>query len=221
MDQQPTFRPVPLKTDLPSGKRNMTGPIPKSFVDTLPPAADIQKEDIPQKPVICFECGHISLVPQAALSARCHHCSSYINLDDITIHSRSYRTTARTRGNILVKEGTHLSGITIEAHHLTLLGKASGDFICTGDCTIKEDQHIHGTVQVRELILERKINAIFVQPVSAQSAVIAGIFNGTLNCKGTTTITKTGKILGDLNCPKLVIEEGGSHFGHYSKTLPS
>lgn len=222
MNHSSTFHPIPRKTEAPSGKRSITDTVPKtSFMETLSAIGDTPKANISQKPVICFECGRISLVPEAALSAKCHHCSAYINLDDIAIHSRSYRTTARTRGDVLVREGTRLEGITIEARHLTLMGKVSGNFTCSGTCTIKEDQHIQGRLCARELILERKVNATFVQPVSVQNATIAGVFNGTLNCKEKITITRTGKILGDVNCPNLIIEEGGSHFGQYSKTVPA
>lgn len=213
------FHPIPRKTTEPSGIKPVDASPRKLAVDSSGTEPANASMNIPQKPVICFECGRISLVPQAAISARCHHCSSYINLADISIHSRSYRTVAKTRGNVLVKEGTQLSGITIEAHHLTLIGRISGNFTCTGDCIIKGDQHILGRIQTRRFILERKTNATLVFPVVAQSAVIAGTFNGTLLCQNSVVITKTGKVLGDINCPNLEIEEGGIHVGRYTQQM--
>ncbi len=224
MDPQQGFHPLPRKTNAPSGKRKVEEAPRKQAVASTSVSdsnGDNSKTDIAQRPVICFECGRISLVPEAALSARCHHCAAYINLDDIAIHSRSYRTVAKTRGNVLVREGTRREGITIEAHHLTLLGRISGNFTCSGTCTIRDDQHIQGRLIARELILDRRINTTFVQPVYVTNAIIAGVFNGTLYCREKIVITKTGKILGDVFCPNLVIEEGGSHFGQYSKKIPT
>lgn len=213
------FCPVPRQCARPSGR------ISGARAMATPPTdyAAVRKEDDPQRPrkaVICFECGLISLVPQAAFSTRCHHCSAYISLDNVVLHKRSHKTLVQTRGDVTVKAGADFKGVVIKCHNLFLTGKLSGSFDCSGSCVMKTDQLIGGTVRAHTLVVEKKATVTLARPAETHNAQICGIFNGSIQAAGTVTVCKNGKVLGDIRSPKLVIEEGGTHFGHYTKLSP-
>lgn len=214
----PIYSPIPRLCPEDSGKIDGFSPSPVSrgFI----PGSREDNKDVPQKAVICFQCGLISLVPQGAFSTKCRHCSAYINLDNVILHKKSHKTLIQTRGDVTVKSGTDFKGINIHSHNLTLGGKISGNFECSGTCLIKENQHITGTVRVHSLVIEKNVSATFAKTVETANASISGTFNGFLEASGTVTIHKTGKILGDVKAPKLIIENGGTHFGHYLKYSP-
>lgn len=213
--EEVNYHPIPRRTDAPSGKVTQGDNVTRE-TGRRPEKVAFPEKDIPTMAVICFECGHISLVPEAALSARCHHCSAYINLDDIVIHNRSYRGSVRTRGNVTVREGTNLDGVSVQSHDLILEGRISENIECTGTCTIKTDQHINGKVHVGTLVIDRKVNAVFSQPVEAKEVEILGTFTGILNCRGTVRIAKGGELIGDLKATRRVLEDGSNHVGHFS-----
>lgn len=181
----------------------------------FPPRDD--RPDIPRKAVICFQCGLISSVPKAALSARCHHCGTYISLDHIVLHQRSPKTLVQTRGDVTVKAGTDLQGMTIHSHNLLLLGRVSGQFNCSGTCQIKTDQQIAGLLRAYTLIVDKKVTVTLAKGADVHHASIHGTVHGTVESSGTVTIHRHGTILGDIKCLSLVIEDGGTHFGHYFK----
>ena len=87
----------------------------------------------------CFSCRKITSVPATAVSARCGHCSAYIKLDDVILHSRTHRTKVQTCGSVTVQANAALKGLNIECRDMVLYGRASGDFLCRGVCKIKTD----------------------------------------------------------------------------------
>lgn len=191
--------------------------IRRGIRETIYTADHENDPQLPRKAAICFHCGLISLVPQAALSARCHHCSAYISLDNVVLHKRSHKTIVQTRGNVTVKNGTDFKGMTIHSHNLTLLGRISGNFNCSGKCDIKTDQLINGILRAHTLEVEKRVSVTLARPAKIHHAFVSGTLQGIIHATGTITILKSGKILGDITAPSLVIEEGGEHFGHYTK----
>ena len=87
----PTFHPVPRISTAPSGKISHPSPAPPW---TLPPTAE--SSPAPAREVECFSCRKSTSVPATAVSARCGHCSAYIKLDDVILHSRTHRTKVQT-----------------------------------------------------------------------------------------------------------------------------
>lgn len=128
----PTFHPIPRISTAPSGKISHPSPAPPW---TLPPTAESSLA--PAREVECFSCRKSTSVPATAVSARCGHCSAYIKLDDVILHSRTHRTKVQTCGSVTVQANADLKGLNIECRDLVLYGRASGDFLCRGVCKSK------------------------------------------------------------------------------------
>ena len=206
------FHPVPRLCPRPSGKIRQPSPAPPW---TLPAATG--SSHAPSRNVECFACRRRTAVPVTAVSARCSHCSAYIKLDDITLHSRTHRTKVQTCGCVTVQANADLKGLHIECRDLILNGKASGDLLCSGVCKIKADQHISGTLRARRLTVEKKTAVLVTGGVHVENAWIQGTLEGALTAEGTVTIHRHAKFLGDITARRLVIEEGGIHQGSLTR----
>lgn len=170
------------------------------------------------KSVLCFECGQISLVPQAAISTTCSHCSAYIGLSDVVLHNRSLKTLVQTWGDVIIKPDSDLSHLTIRCKNITILGKVSGNIICTETCTIRASQVFQGALQAHTLEIGKRADVSFPHPVEIREAFIKGILRGNIRSAGNVTICKNAKILGDVEAKSLIFEEGASHSGHFRQT---
>ncbi|MEG0723878.1 MAG: polymer-forming cytoskeletal protein [Akkermansia sp.] len=211
------FTPVPRISSECSKKRDepILNPAPSQHTLARP-----QQTSVPSKPVICFECGLISIVPIAALSTRCHHCSAYICMDDINIHNRSHKTHVQTWGDVTVRPDTDLHDINIQCRHLYLNGQLSGTIHCSGTCLIKKSQIFRGSLTAHTLEIAKRANLTFSAPIIVQQAIINGTLNGVLQCKGTVTLGKNAKFFGDVQATNLIFSEGSSHSGHFYKIAP-
>lgn len=208
----PLFHPVPRISPGPSGKIRQPSPVPPW---TLPSASRIKP--VPAREVECFSCRRRTSVPVTALSAKCGHCSAYIKLDDVILHSRTHRTRVQTCGSVTVQANADLKGLSIECRDLVLNGRASGDFLCRGVCKIKTDQHISGTIAARRLVVEKKTTVTVTSGIRVKNAWIHGVMEGSLTAEDTVTIHRHAKFLGDITARRLVIEEGGIHQGSLTK----
>ena len=208
----PTFHPVPRISTAPSGKISHPSPAPPW---TLPPTAESSLA--PAREVECFSCRKITSVPATAVSARCGHCSAYIKLDDVILHSRTHRTKVQTCGSVTVQANADLKGLNIECRDLVLYGRASGDFLCRGVCKIKTDQHISGSISARRMVVEKKTTVLVTGTIRVENIWIQGSLEGTLRADETVTIHRHAKFLGDITARRLIIEEGGTHQGAFTR----
>lgn len=206
------FHPQPRICPTPSGKIRQPSPAPPW---TLPSAS--ANNPAPTRKVACFACRQRTDVPATAVSARCSHCSAYIKLDDIILHSRTHRTRVQTCGSVTIQANADLKGLHIECRDLVLNGKASGDFVCNGVCKIKTDQHISGSLSARRLTVEKKATVLVTGGVHVENAWIQGTLEGTLIAEETITIHRNAKFLGGITARRLVIEEGGIHQGSFTR----
>lgn len=165
----------------------------------------------------CFAADGDTAVPVTAVSARCSHCSAYIKLDDITLHSRTHRTKVQTCGCVTVQANADLKGLHIECRDLILNGKASGDLLCQ-----RRLQNQGGPAYFRDLARPqanrgKKDGRTGHGGVHVENAWIQGTLEGALTAEGTVTIHRHAKFLGDITARRLVIEEGGIHQGSLTR----
>ena len=147
----PTFHPIPRISTAPSGKISHPSPAPPW---TLSPTAESSLA--PAREGNASPAAKAPRSPPRAVSARVRHCSAYIKLDDVILHSRTHRTKVQTCGSVTVQANADLKGLNIECRDLVLYGRASGDFLCRGVCKIKTDQHISGSICARRMVVEKK-----------------------------------------------------------------
>lgn len=166
----------------------------------------------PPRDVICFACGHGFKAIAEAQSSQCPKCGGYVNLLDheITGHSN---TRIETRGNVIIRKTGSVSGVTIRCHHLTVLGGLSANVESSGDLVIRSDGKINGSLQCRQLHVEKGARVEFLGAVTAVTAIIDGHVRGRLTCSGPVTLEKGARLHGLLRCSELIVKSRAKHTG--------
>ncbi|PIR96691.1 MAG: cell shape determination protein CcmA [Candidatus Doudnabacteria bacterium CG10_big_fil_rev_8_21_14_0_10_41_10] len=93
--------------------------------------------------------------------------------------------------------------------------KIEGDLVSEGD--IKVDGIVMGKVKTAKSLFigpSAKIEA----DVEAGTVTVAGVVHGNMKVKGLLVALQTGKILGDIDCKELAIEEGAFFTGQCKMT---
>ncbi|MDP5276687.1 bactofilin family protein [Chengkuizengella axinellae] len=94
---------------------------------------------------------------------------------------------------VIGKETTFEGELKTQAS-LRIEGQVSGDIHCTGDLTIGVD-------------------AIVQSNIKAKNVITSGIIRGTVHTNGLLSISKTGKVYGDISVGSIKVEEGGVFSG--------
>lgn len=166
----------------------------------------------PPRDVVCFDCGHAFHAIAEAQSSQCPRCGGYVSLQDYDI-TESWNRTIKTRGNVTIRKTGSVSGITIQCHHLTVLGRFSGSVDCSGDLTIHSDGKINGKVSCRHLRVERGAHVDFLTLVETEKATIDGQVTGQIRCTGTITLEKRARLRGLVRAASLNVKPGAQHSG--------
>ncbi|BDS06138.1 hypothetical protein NT6N_11780 [Oceaniferula spumae] len=165
--------------------------------------------------VSCFECAKVHQAPAEASSTLCPACGAYIALKDYEIHS-NWNRRIQTRGNVVIHKKAAVTGITIHCHHLTTHGDFTGGVDCSGDFTIRSHGKIMGRVRCKRLIIEKRAEVEFANPVHCEDAIIDGIATGHFECSGKLVLKKKATLTGDIKVATMSVEEGARHNGRMS-----
>lgn len=174
----------------------------------------------PPRDVTCFNCGHTHQAVAEAQSSQCPRCSAYISLRDYVI-SEHWNRRIQTRGDVLIEKSGIVSGITIQCHHLTVLGELAGSVDCSGDLIIRSHGKILGKVTCHQLRVERGAKVEFLNPVHATSVRIDGNVRGQITCTGSITLEKRAHLQGLVRTASLVVKAGAKHTGAIEMIQPS
>jgi cytoskeletal protein CcmA (bactofilin family) len=166
----------------------------------------------PPREVSCFTCGHAFSTIAEAQSSQCPKCSGYVSLLDYDI-TEHWNRRIQTRGNVVIQKTGSVSGVTLRCHHLTVLGELAGSVECSGDLIIRSHGKIIGTVQCRNLRVEKGARVEFLNPVTAATASIDGQVRGQISCTGAVTLEKRALLLGLVRTSSLIVKPGAKHTG--------
>ncbi len=202
-DPEPAAPPAKPSVKLRLGP---TGPPPRSFLMRLIHPVR------PPKDVACFGCGHAFTAIAEAQSSQCPKCGSYVSLLDYEI-TENWNRRIQTRGNVTIAKTGAVSGATVRCHHLTVLGELAGSVECSGDLVIRSHGKIIGTVNCRNLRVEKGARVEFLNPVTAASASIDGQVRGQITCSGAVVLQKRAQLHGLVRTASLVVKPGAKHTG--------
>ncbi|MCX6875348.1 MAG: polymer-forming cytoskeletal protein [Verrucomicrobia bacterium] len=185
-----------------------------------PPAVPAPRHPIfrfffPSKPpreISCFDCGHHYTAAAEAQSSQCPRCSCYVSLLDYAIN-QPWNRRIQTRGNVTILKSGAVSGGTIQCHHLTVLGELGSSVDCSGDLIIRGHGKVMGTVNCRQLRIQRGARVEFFHPVTAASANIDGYARGQIFCTGIITLGKRARLQGFVRASAIVVKSGAKHSG--------
>ncbi len=183
-----------------------SGPPPRSFLMRLIHPVK------PPRSVTCFNCGHTYSAIAEAQSSQCPKCSGYVSLLDYDI-TEYWNRRIQTRGNVVIQKSGSVAGTTVRCHNLTVLGELAGSVECSGDLVIRSHGKIIGTVQCRNLRIEKGARVEFLNPVTATSASIDGQVRGQISCTGAVTLEKRAHLHGLVRTSSLIVKAGAKHTG--------
>lgn len=212
MGAMPEFRTEPLVVPsvsglLPEGERDRRVAL-TSF------ATRASEHRVPQREIICYECGKRCSVPAAALSAHCIHCHRHLNLADMEIKPGSHRLTVRTAGRVFVPAETELSApLSVRCGDLEIRGHITGSFFCTGCLTIASSLQLSGAVRAAELRVEKGARVVLQEGARVRTATVAGHVQGVLRARGIVRVLRTGVLEGDCAAEQVAVEPGGQWLG--------
>jgi cytoskeletal protein CcmA (bactofilin family)/Zn finger protein HypA/HybF involved in hydrogenase expression len=166
----------------------------------------------PRRDVTCFNCHHPFTTIAEAQSSQCPKCGSYVSLLDYVI-TEPWNRLIQTCGNVVIQKAGAVSGTTVRCHNLTVMGSLAGSVVCSGDLIIRNHGKIIGTVQCRQLRIEKGARVEFLNPVTATTATIDGQVRGQLSCTGTITLEKRARLQGLVRTSSLIVKSGAKHIG--------
>lgn len=108
-----------------------------------------------------------------------------------------------TRGDLngFLDAGSHMEGELSFEDTFRVDGKLSGKVVSSGDLVVGERGEVNGTVEVARVY-------------------VSGTLKGTVTATKRIEITANGRLLGDIQAPTLVIEEGGFYEGRCAMERP-
>ncbi len=165
--------------------------------------------------VKCFECAREHQAPSEASSTLCPACGAYISLKDFDIKD-NWNSRIQTRGNVTIQKKATVTGITIHCHDLFVHGNLTGGVDCSGDFVLRSHGKIMGKVYCKRLIIEKKAQVEFSNPVHCEDAVIDGDVTGNFTCTGKLHLKKKATLNGDIIVATMTVEEGARHNGRIS-----
>lgn len=170
------------------------------------------RPEVPPREVICFACHHEFKALGEAQSSQCPKCGGYVNLlgHEITEHSN---TRIETHGDVVIRKTGSFSGVTIRCHQLTVHGGLSADVECSGNLVIRCTGKINGSLQCRQLIIEKGAHVEFLGVVTAESARIEGHARGRISCSGPVTLEKGAQLHGLVRCTEFIVHPRAKHTG--------
>ncbi len=173
-------------------------------------AVSVEKE--PPRPVICFDCGHPHKVARASTSSLCPQCGCYIDLRDVVIKDRTTQKI-RTRGNVVVEKKAALLGTSITCDNLSVFGQISGSIYASGEVIFKTSGKVLGEIRCKRLLVEKKSQLQFLQPIHAELAEIHGETTGHFHCSEKMHLGRHGSIVGSLRAKRVKMELGAQLTG--------
>ena len=162
--------------------------------------------------ISCTDCGYSHRISNRSTSSLCPRCGAHISLRDYQING-DWSTRIQTRGDVHVTKAGRISGVTVQCFNLIVDGECSGNLECDGDFIIRRHGRILGPVRCKRLIVEKRAEVDFSDPVHADEVIIDGKVIGDIHCKGRLTLHKRATLRGDISISSLSIAEGASHEG--------
>lgn len=162
--------------------------------------------------VACFSCGARQQVSSEAHSSSCPQCGSYIDLRDFKI-AGPFGRSIQTQGEVVITPKGDIASARIACGSAMVEGRLKGTLFCTGIARFRMNGKFLGGVDVHRLVVEKKSDFEFVQPVKVRGAEINGKVSARILCDGCVTVTKGGILEGTVYARAVNFEQGGIFSG--------
>ena len=168
-----------------------------------------QREKIRQ--VNCLHCNAPQSVSSLAKSGSCGQCGHYLDFRDIKVDG-NFSKSIETHGTITVTKSGEITSPKVSCAAAVVMGKVNGNLVCSTTAHVRTKGRVLGSIQARQLIIEKGADVEFVRPLLVGTAEINGKISGRIIADA-VTINKHGAMEGAITARSIQIERGGIFHG--------
>jgi len=173
------------------------------FMDRLTRLFQREKE----REVHCLYCDAPQTVSSLAKSGSCIQCGHYLDFRDFKIDG-NFSKSIETHGTITITRSGELASSKVSCCAAMVIGKVNGNLVCSTTARVRTKGRVLGSIQARQLIIEKQANAEFVRPLHVGTAEINGKISARIFADS-VTINKNGSLDGAVTAKSIKIERGG------------
>ena len=162
--------------------------------------------------IACLSCGHPQQVSSVAQSSLCPGCGSYIDLRPFRI-TGPYGRSIQTQGEVVITSKGDVSSARVVCRDAVIEGQVRGTFNCTGVVRVKTRGKILGTIDGRNVVIDKRADVEFVRALKGHCIEINGKISARIVCESQLTINKGGILEGTVYAKAINIEKGGVFSG--------
>jgi cytoskeletal protein CcmA (bactofilin family)/endogenous inhibitor of DNA gyrase (YacG/DUF329 family) len=161
--------------------------------------------------VNCLHCNAAQTVSSLAKSGSCIQCGHYLDFRDFKIDG-NFSKSIETHGTITITKGGELTSPKVACAAAVVIGKVNGNLVCSTTAHVWTKGRVLGSIQARQLIIEKGANVEFVRPLHVGTAEINGKISARIFADS-VAINKKGALEGAVTAKSISIERGGIFHG--------
>ena len=161
--------------------------------------------------VNCLHCNAAQQVSSLAKSGSCPQCGHYLDFRDIKVDG-NFSKSIETHGIITVTKTGELTSPKVSCAAAIVLGKVNGNLVCSTTAHVRTKGRVLGSIQARQLIIEKQADVEFVRPLHVGMAEINGKISARIFADS-VIINKHGALDGAVTAKSIQIERGGIFHG--------
>ena len=177
------------------------------FMDRLNRMFHREKE----RRVNCLFCNAAQTVSSLAKSGSCVQCGHYLDFRDFKVEG-AFSKSIETHGTVTITKTGEMTSPKVSCAAAIVLGKVNGNLVCSTTAHVRTKGRVLGSIQARELIIEKQADVEFVRPLHVGTAEINGKISARIFADS-VTINKHGALDGAVTAKSIKIERGGIFHG--------
>ena len=178
------------------------------FMDRL--SRLFQREKV--RHVNCLFCNAAQTVSSLAKSGSCVQCGHYLDFRDFKIDG-NFSKSIETHGTITIAKSGELTSPRVACAAAVVQGKVNGNLVCSTTAHVRTKGRVLGSIQARQLIIEKQADVEFVRPLHVGTAEINGKISARIFADS-VIINKRGALDGEVTAKSIKIERGGIFHGN-------
>jgi cytoskeletal protein CcmA (bactofilin family) len=161
--------------------------------------------------VNCLHCNAAQKVSSLAKSGSCVQCGHYLDFRDFKVEG-NFNKSIETHGTITITKTGELTSPKVACAAAVVMGKVNGNLVCSTTAHVRTKGRVLGSIEARQLIIEKQANVEFVRPLHVGTAEINGKISARIFADS-VTINKHGSLEGAVTAKSIKIERGGIFHG--------
>jgi cytoskeletal protein CcmA (bactofilin family) len=138
-------------------------------------------------------------------------CGHYLDFRDLKVDG-NFSKSIETHGTITVTKNGEVTSPKLSCAAAVLIGRVNGNLICSTTARVRTRGRVLGSIQARELIIDKQAIVDFVRPLHVGTAEINGKIWARIFADS-VTINKNGALEGAVTAKSIRIERGGIFHG--------